>query len=203
MKAFRSIFMILSAMTAGVCMFLFQNVARAQESGIMTDKRNGNTYHWMKFGKKAWMTDNMNIATSSGSWVYNDDTANARNYGRLYDYTSALTVCPKGWHLPTDEEWAALIEVLGGENKAGEKFFAMDTVGHGSGYKTDTPTILGGVRHSDGSYTGIGLWGGMWSATAADENSANNILFARSAKALSRVSQTKGSAFTVRCIKNK
>ena len=36
----------------------------------------------------------------------------AKTYGRLYDWEAALTACPAGWHLPSDEEWATLIKYL-------------------------------------------------------------------------------------------
>jgi len=183
--------------------FLNVNRAAAQEKGTVTDKRDKAVYHWVKYGKQAWMTGNLHFATPAGSWVYNNDTANLGVYGRLYDHATAMTACPKGWHLPTDADWTALITALGGEKVAGEKMNNWDTIGHGPDYKTVLPTLLGGVRHSDSTFTGIGVWGGMWSATSVDGETANNILFARGSQAVSRVSQTRNSAFSVRCVRNK
>jgi len=39
---------------------------------------------------------------------YDNDPANGRKYGRLYNWSTAKSACPKGWHLPSNEEWDVL-----------------------------------------------------------------------------------------------
>jgi uncharacterized protein (TIGR02145 family) len=53
------------------------------------------------------MAENLNIDAES-SQCYGNDPANCTKYGRMYDWETALTVCPSGWHLPTDAEWTEL-----------------------------------------------------------------------------------------------
>ena len=46
---------------------------------------------------------------------------NCKTYGRLYTQEAALSACPEGSHLATDEEWSALEVFAGGANVAAEK----------------------------------------------------------------------------------
>ncbi|MBN3034969.1 MAG: hypothetical protein JW861_05240 [Bacteroidales bacterium] len=81
--------------------------------GQFIDKRDGQVYKTIEIGTQTWMAGNLNIDTA-GSWVYNDDAANATTYGRLYDFATAGKACPEGWHLPDTAEWNKLISYLGG-----------------------------------------------------------------------------------------
>ena len=71
----------------------------------------------------------LNFAVDS-SWCYNKKNSNCDTYGRLYQCTAAMDinvrylndsagriidyphqgVCPKGWHIPADEEWKMLAD---------------------------------------------------------------------------------------------
>ncbi|RLD51917.1 MAG: hypothetical protein DRJ05_17940, partial [Bacteroidetes bacterium] len=56
--------------------------------------------------------------TQSGAYVwYDNDIIWKDSYGALYnwfaiDNTNGL--CPSGWHVPTDDEWTALTNFIGG-----------------------------------------------------------------------------------------
>ncbi|GGE31766.1 FISUMP domain-containing protein [Psychroflexus planctonicus] len=80
----------------------------------------GNNYATVTIGNQVWMSENLNYETGN-SWCYDADDANCDLYGRLYDWQTALTVCPSGWHLPSDAEWTELIDYLGGPSVAGGK----------------------------------------------------------------------------------
>jgi uncharacterized protein (TIGR02145 family) len=188
--------------------FLFQGTLNAQTKGIFVDKRDGHTYKWMKTGGLDWMIENLRFATNEGSWLYNKDTANAKTFGRLYDWNTASKACPKGWHLPTDLEWTALVKALGGEDVAGEKLQEMDTVKIAQDPRSAVvsqafSTLIGGVRHSDGTFDGIGIWGGCWSGTFAPTtpDEASNWLFVKGGKKVAKSSSTKTTGYTVRCVK--
>jgi len=43
-----------------------------------------------------------------------ENTEYCDKYGRLYEWETAMTACPKGWHLPTHKEWEELINFNGG-----------------------------------------------------------------------------------------
>ena len=65
--------------------------------GMLKDARNGQQYP---------------IVQIAGNWWMAKDLAWGQNKGR-YTQDEALSAVPKGWHLPTDEEWKALELVLG------------------------------------------------------------------------------------------
>jgi uncharacterized protein (TIGR02145 family) len=188
-----------------IVILLFCNVIIAQEQGTIKDPRDGHIYQWIKIGKKAWLAENVKYNANPGSWVYNNDSTNSALHGRLYNWNAAMTACPKGWVVPTDDDWALLIENLGGIDAAGGKLQEMDTLywkaNKNIPESTKTiSTLLGGVRHSDDTYTGISHWGGLWSKTATNDM-ANDYLFAHGNKSIAKSSNVKGTALGVRCVK--
>jgi len=68
----------------------------------------------VKIGDNTWMAENLNVARDS-SQCYADNEDNCRKYGRLYDVTTAQTVCPIGWRLPTTADWNGLFQAAGGK----------------------------------------------------------------------------------------
>jgi uncharacterized protein (TIGR02145 family) len=97
----------------------------------------------------------------------NNDTANAKPYGALYNWyvvNSSKNVCPEGWHVPSKEEWETLTEYLGGYEVAGGKmkitgtefweeynFGADNSSGfsvYPSGFRWGERGTFGGLRYS-------------------------------------------------------
>lgn len=74
----------------------------------LRDSRDGKVYRTVRIGDRTWMAQNLDYK-SERSWCYEDDTANCRKYGRLYQWTAAMDACPSGWHLATGEDWSALL----------------------------------------------------------------------------------------------
>jgi len=54
---------------------------------------------------------------AEGSKFYENNPDNGAKYGRLYTWETAMKVCPKGWHLPTGEEWNKLLCFVGDDTK--------------------------------------------------------------------------------------
>ncbi len=188
---------------------LFQSSQlNGQTKGTFTDARDGHIYAWVKIGNQTWMAENLRFDAKVGSWVYNNDSTMLVTFGRLYNWKTAKSSCPKGWHMPSDKEWGVLIQTLGGPGEAGLKMIAMDTVikvpGHLSapGVSPFSP-LLSGIRHPDGTCIGVNYWGGCWSADKTNDTVANNVLFAHGRKDLGLGTNDKNAGFSVRCVKSK
>jgi uncharacterized protein (TIGR02145 family) len=96
------------------------------------DERDGKRYVYVEIGEQTWMAENLNYDVCGSkcgdkksiygtSFLEDTNTKVCDEYGRLYDWHTALTICPAGWHLPSDEEWTALTDYAGGESVAGTK----------------------------------------------------------------------------------
>jgi uncharacterized protein (TIGR02145 family) len=142
-------------------------------AGSFTDIRDGQEYRTVKIGGKTWMAQNLNFQPETGnSWCYGNDNSNCSKYGRLYDWNTAKSACPVGWHLPTRREWDELITSAGGK-------FAGDALKATSGWSSDNGTddydfsaLPGGYRDSNDSFIGAGNGGFWWVATPYVSNGA-------------------------------
>jgi len=147
-------------------------------------------------------------------------TANYTTYGVLYNWpaamngaTSSMTnssgvqgVCPTGWHLPSDAEWTALTDYLGGTNVAGGKLKETGTthwimtnglVTNETGFTA----LPGGYRVNSG-FIDIGGAGNWWSAT----EDSTDLAWARSIghfyNSVGRYTSKKEYGFSVRCVRD-
>jgi len=105
----------------------------AQQKDTFTDSRDGKTYKTVKIGKQVWMAQNLDYHGSDGylGLCYGANPKkeimnleNCKSYGRLYDWKEANQACPKGWHLPNNDEWQTLVDFAGGKEIAGKKLKA-------------------------------------------------------------------------------
>jgi len=85
-----------------------QNITLREES---SGSGNG-SYESVVIGGTRWMKKNLNIATAN-SLCYENNPDSCAKYGRLYDWETALIVCPNGWHLATNQEWDRLVATVG------------------------------------------------------------------------------------------
>jgi len=125
---------------------------------------------------KTWMTENLNCKVA-GSECYDKNESNCNTYGRLYTWEAAKKACSGGWHLPSDDEWDALVTSVGGKETAGKHLKSKEgwnSCGPGSGKSyscEDTygfSALPGGCGSSGGYFDGVGLSGYWWSASEND-----------------------------------
>ena len=136
-----------------------------------TDSRDNKVYKLVKIGNQTWMAENLNY-NAANSRCYSDNPANCAKYGRLYDWATAKTICPSGWHLPSKTEWAALITAVGGEETAGTKLKSANDWNHDGVAGTNNfgfSALPGGYGDSNG-FDGVGNYGRWWSADVNNSN---------------------------------
>jgi uncharacterized protein (TIGR02145 family) len=138
-------------------------------AGTFKDSRDGKTYKTVKVGGKTWMAENLNFA-ADGSKCYENNAGNCEKYGRLYTWEAAKKACPAGWHLPSDAEWTALTDAVGGGSVAGTKLKSNSGWAN-NGNGTDEygfAALPGGDGNSDGNFNDAGNIGYWWSSTEYD-----------------------------------
>jgi len=154
----------------------------------------GNNYSVVQIGTQVWMVENLrvthyndnttiplvpndtvwsNLTTPGYCWYNNDYATYGSVYGALYNWYTVNTgkLCPTGWHVPSDEEWTALADYLGGQSVAGGKLKETCTTlwhspNNGATNESGFTALPGGFRSYDGSFYPLGFYGYFWSNTA-------------------------------------
>ncbi len=173
----------------------------APKKGTMKDPRDGKVYKTVQIGSQTWMAENLRVK-SEGSWCYEGKESNCQKYGRLYNWDAAETACPAGWHLPTIEEFDALLVAVG-ENVANKKL--KSTSGwreNGNGDDAVGFSALpAGGRDNDGSYYNEGKSAYFWSE---DNGYGVYYMFHSFGSGRSAVGKyDEDDGFSVRCVKDK
>jgi uncharacterized protein (TIGR02145 family) len=137
-------------------------------------------------------------------------TPNYTTYGVLYNWPAAMVACPPGWHLPSDEEWTALTNFLGGEGVAGGKMKETGTahwLSTNTGYigatnKSGFSALPGGFRYYYGQFTNIGYSGYWWSSTEIGTNYPWYRFLYYDYSHVYRHFNTNEDGFSVRCVRD-
>lgn len=175
---------------------------------MLIDKRNGQHYKTVKIGNQIWMAENLNYKIDS-SWCYNNDENNCNRYGRLYSWDAALSACPAGWHLPSDEEWMTLEITLGMSrayiNKTGYRGGSDQGSQLKQGGTSGFNALLSGLRFPDGEFKFLGNHGLFWTCSRYNSIAVSCAWYRSLSNNDSRVfrhdwGQTYG--YCVRCVKN-
>lgn len=74
---------------------------------------NGKRYYYTTIGQTDWLMQN--VCTSEAGAPYYNCTAMSEVFGRYYSYEEALTACPEGWSLPTEQDWIAMAKEAGAQ----------------------------------------------------------------------------------------
>ncbi len=181
-------------------------VKGVSSSGAFTDNRDGKKYKAVRIGKLTIMAENLSYKPSSGEyWAYGDDLNNVAKYGYLYDWETAKNVCPSGWHLPTDEEWTTLTNLIGGERIAGSKLKEAGTIHWVSPNKDATnetgfSALPGGYRFR--AYYSIDHYGYWWTASERNATSSWCRYMVNTFPNCYREYSTKSNGCSVRCFKD-
>ena len=174
------------------------------ECGSFTDPRDGRVYRTVKIGGQTWMAENLNF-DYAGSKAYNNDPANRKKYGLLYNWETAKKAVPPGWHIPTTEEWRTLVDFAGGEEIAGGKLKAASGWNE-DGNGTDEygfSALPGGGGSSVGNFLYVGYYGYWWSSTEGSSYNAYRRSMTYSSSYVYRFNYSdKSSLLSVRCVRD-
>ncbi|HBX52659.1 MAG: hypothetical protein A2275_15300 [Bacteroidetes bacterium RIFOXYA12_FULL_35_11] len=173
-------------------------------SGTISDPRDNHSYQYQQIGDKVWLKENISLETTSGSYFYNNDAIYSE-YGRLYDFETAKSVCPQGWHIPSEEEWMRTINYLGGTTVAGGKMREQGT-SHWNVNPTETDnsssfTALAGGLKTNTNFINIGYEASFWSSTEG-ASSATYFSIDHIDSDIQKKFTFKSYGMSVRCVKD-
>lgn len=198
------------------------------EEGTFTDPRDGIVYKTVKIGNQVWMAENLKATkysdgtdipnvTSNYGWYdqisdaycwYDNDPDIGNTYGALYNWYAVNTgkLCPTGWHVPSDAEWTALTDYLGGKIFAGCKLKEAGTVhwnspNTGATNETGFTALPGGGRGYEGKFNSIGGGGYWWCATEYYTNAWLRYMYYYSGNVY-RSNHGKENGYSVRCVRD-
>lgn len=128
--------------------------------------------------KEAW--DMAGMEGKPASCYYNNNPDNGVCHGVLYNWfaiNDPRGLIPKGWRLPSPDDWNELIAYLGGKESAGKKMKStnlwMNKENGNNGNGTNEIGFIAypsGMRNFIGKFYGIGLSCGWWCAANKDED---------------------------------
>ncbi len=185
---------ILTALT------LFLNLS-AQEK--LTDSRDGNQYKTITVAGTTWMTENLKYIGETSSAYFDNDPNNLPSYGMLYDWKTAIKVCPEGWRLPTGNEFHQLLvnydqDDTRGKTKSGPVY---------PGFQ------LAGMKDYEGVFSEMDESGYYWTSTEYSDSEAEFFSYViMNGKSMIDISRKddmpdihgaeKTNKYSVRCVKN-
>ena len=195
----------------------------------------GNVYKTITIGTQTWMAENLRVThyqngdpipnitdtaqwadLNTGAYCYYNNTKkldSIATFGGLYNWFAVADprgLTPKGWHVPTDEDWKTLVTFLGngdltlGNSIAGEKM--KESGGkHWGSFPCDNSSgftaLPGGWRnYRNGEFEFIRSYGCWWSAYGVYyayffllNGSDSNVFWAKNYPQY---------GYSVRCVKN-
>lgn len=204
------------------------------EHNNLETHQNQQAFKSIKIGSQIWMTQNLNVSTySNGDFIrevnskeewnqagrdripaycyYEFNSKNNTKYGKLYNWyavNAQRKLAPKGWHIPSDQEWEILVNHLGGKNNAGLKLKSKEgwsSKGNGNNLSAFSALPGGCIGASDFFYNimNVGFW---WSST----NQSNDYSYIQSSYVMLTCgnsdvmfnSAPPSQGFSIRCIKD-
>jgi uncharacterized protein (TIGR02145 family) len=171
--------------------------------GKFTDTRDGNVYRTITVQGVTWMAENLKFRTSTGAYLFDNNTSNLPFYGMLYEWKTAVNACPTGWHLPSGREFQTLLNLTDHvdswtEGPSGPHAFAIE---------------LGGMQDKEGTFSEMDESAYYWTSTEYDNSNAEYFSYLLINKTpvvdisrkedIAEIPGTeKDNKYSVRCIRN-
>jgi uncharacterized protein (TIGR02145 family) len=193
----------------------------------------GKTYKTIVISSQTWMAENLNYAAPGSKCGGEDGSLKDENtqycdkYGRLYNWATAITVCPAGWHLPSRDDWAILLkfaqedngDIYGSEqdiNRASIAGKYLKTTSGWNSYENESgngedkygfAALPGGYGSEDGGLNRVGSHGFWWNTFDYGSGSGSSSIAgyrsaAYNSKEALHGSFNKRSSLNVRCVED-
>jgi uncharacterized protein (TIGR02145 family) len=188
--------------------------------------KDGKNYKTVTIGAQTWMAENLAYLPSINSpetysntvscyYVYDyngtnvseaKSIANYATYGVLYNWPAAMSACPTGWHLPSEDEWASLSTNLGGDAVAGSKMKSVtgwQSPNNGATNESCFSGLPGGNYIYGYGFGGAGINGSWWISREGDALYApNRVLNFLDYSFGSIINFSVHDGFSVRCLRD-
>gem|GEM_PF-436118 len=194
--------------------------------GVLRDARDGQEYRTIRIGDRNWMAENLNKAADS-SWCVGGSDDSCDKYGRLYQWPAAMGlssayggtswsggdslrqgICPSGWHLPNDTDWAYLQRDVEFDSRVGSgsggSALKTGPGWNGSSGGSDLfgfRGIPGGYRYSGADYA-IGSYARYWSASQYSATYADSRMLYYASAVFGTTPSSKILGMSVRCVED-
>lgn len=198
-------------------------------------------YKSIKIGNQIWMTENLNVSTFRNGdpipefkkdvnnksnedlpyWCYYDfSISNGNSYGKLYNWGAVNDkrgLAPKGWHIPSYEEWKELADFLGYDtysSSAGTALNKLKSTSGWEGYYNGNGTNETGFNAMPGGHddptssnpdVAFGLtkeMGSWWCSKKVNNDSYEARIDGKYSSTIPFLSKYHSDANSVRCIKD-
>ncbi len=202
-----------------------KSVQKSTKPGTDSKSKDAGT---ITIGKQKWAVANLNVSTfrngdsipearTNKEWVaacesgkpvwcyYNNNPAIGVKYGKLYNWFAVSDprgLAPAGWILASADDWARLINYLGGQGAAGYKMKSITGWGEGNNGTNESgfTGLPGGYRVENGTFQNLGSIGIWWSSTESRAQNAIDHYISQSTS-LNRGDSPKERGESVRCLK--
>ncbi|MDR1812657.1 MAG: fibrobacter succinogenes major paralogous domain-containing protein [Candidatus Fibromonas sp.] len=182
---------------------------------------NIDNYRTIRIGNQNWMAENLNYDVE-GSRCYNDLESNCDEYGRLYDWATAMAIpdlfnmniynaypvhqgiCPDGWHIPSNDDWDTLMDYAGGSSTA-SRYLKATSGWYYDGNGTDNfyfSAFPGGYGYSNGNFFNAGSGSYWWSSSEYNGEDAYNRDLYYIYEDVYMDNASKSYLFSVRCLQD-
>lgn len=181
------------------------------ESTTLYDVRDDKTYAVVALGGKYWMAENLRYEASEAMLNPNNPS---QEYGYLYDWNTAKTACPKGWHLASDADWQALEEAFGMASTdlssfGGRTLLKLSDLKAETGWSNENNgsnsmlfSMLPAGRYQSEHFENLGDYAFFWTSTRNTENEAIARYVFHSSDQVNRSYVNHSIAQSCRCVLN-
>ncbi len=197
----------------------------------LKDSRDSNIYPTVKIGTQCWMAKNLaylpevnntewqakgaNSSPAYGVYNYNgSDITTAKNhtnyitYGVLYNHFAAIqpSICPTGWHIPSEAEFNTLIVYLGGAGVAGGKMKETGIThwtspNEGATNESGFTALPGGNIYIYGNSVNYQTSARFWSSLISGDN-ARHYSISNNATSFLNSDQNRTIGYSIRCLQD-